>query len=165
MALLAVSACSTSPDVVTVGADPIGSGPQPSSPATGDSDDPATTAAVTPNPDTGNLAWASCAGVAADVAGLECTTLVVPLDHAAPDGGTIDVEVARAATADGDRRFGSLVFNPGGPGGSGIEFLPTVAAVFPADLAERFDLVSFDPRGVGASTAIDCEVDFDDDVT
>ncbi len=165
MALLAVSACSTSPDVVTVGADPLGSGSQSSVPATDDGDDPATTAPATPNPDTGTLEWSPCAGVAAEMAGLECATLVVPLDHAVPDGETIDIAVARAATADDDLRIGSLVFNPGGPGGSGIEFLTNVAAVVPPELTERFDLVSFDPRGVGASTAIDCEVDFDDDVS
>lgn len=165
MALLAVSACSTSPDVVTVGADPIGSGSQPSTPATDDGDDPATTAPLTPKPDTGNLEWSSCAGVAAEVAGLECATLGVPLDHAAPDGESIDIAVARAATADDALRIGSLVFNPGGPGGSGIEFLTNVAGVIPPELTERFDLVSFDPRGVGASAAIDCEVDFDDDVS
>jgi pimeloyl-ACP methyl ester carboxylesterase len=180
MALLAVSACSTSPDVVTVSADPLGAGPQPSVPTTDDNDDPATddpastdpdtsdpdtTAPVTPNPDTGTLTWAPCAGAAAEMAGLECATLVVPVDHAAPDGETLDIAVARAATADDDLRIGSLVFNPGGPGGSGIEFLTNVAAVVPPELTERFDLVSFDPRGVGASTAIDCEVDFDDDVS
>lgn len=146
-ALLAVSACSTSPDVVSVAADP-GTAPP-----------------VTPNPDTRNLEWSSCAGVAAEMAGLECATLVVALDYSAPDGETIDIAVARATTADDDLRIGSLVFNPGGPGGSGIEFLTNVAAVVPPELTERFDLVSFDPRGVGASTAIDCEVDFDDDVS
>jgi pimeloyl-ACP methyl ester carboxylesterase len=169
MALLAVSACSTSPEVVTIGADPFGAGPQPSVPATDDGVDPTTTEPTTdpatPNPDTGTLTWSSCAGVAAEMAGLECAMLVVPLDHGAPDGETIDIGVARSATADEDLRIGSLVFNPGGPGGSGIEFLTNVAAVIPSELAERFDLVSFDPRGVGASTAIDCDVDFDDDVS
>ncbi len=164
MALLAVSACATSPDVVTVAADPLGSGPQTSPPTTDDGDDPTTTS-VAPNLDTGSLTWSPCAGAAAEVAGLECATLVVPLDHSAPDGETIEIAVARAATADDDLRIGSLVFNPGGPGGSGIEFLTNVAAVVPPELTERFDLVSFDPRGVGASTAIDCEVDFDDDVS
>ena len=91
--------------------------------------------------------------------------MTVPRDYAAPDGDTIDIAVARAATADDDLRIGSLVFNPGGPGGSGIEFLANAAAAVPPELAERFDLVSFDPRGVASSTAIDCEVDFDDDVT
>ncbi len=89
----------------------------------------------------------------------------VPRDYSAPDGEAIDIAVARATTADDDLRIGSLVFNPGGPGGSGIEFLANAASAVPAELAERFDLVSFDPRGVASSTAIDCEVDFDDDVT
>jgi pimeloyl-ACP methyl ester carboxylesterase len=164
LALVGVSACSTSPDVVSVVADPIGAEPPSSEPGTTD-DDPATTAPAAPNPDTGTLAWSSCPGVAAEMAGLECATLVVPVDHSAPDGETLDIAVARAGTADDDLRIGSLVFNPGGPGGSGIEFLTNVAAVIPPELAERFDLVSFDPRGVGASTAIDCEVDFDDDVS
>ena len=164
MALLATSACATSADVVTIAADPIGDTPGPGVPATDGGDDPGTEPG-SPNPDTGNLEWSSCPGIAADTAGLECATLVVPLDHAAPEGETIDVAVARASTAEDDLRIGSLVFNPGGPGGSGIEFLTNVAAVIPAELAERFDLVSFDPRGVGASTAIDCEVDFDDDVS
>jgi pimeloyl-ACP methyl ester carboxylesterase len=172
LALLGVSACSTSPDVVSVAADPIGAVPPSSEPATTDDDDPATTAPASsapatpnPNPDTGTLTWSSCPGVAAEMAGLECATLVVPVDHSAPDGETLDIAVARAATADDDLRIGSLVFNPGGPGGSGIEFLANVAAVIPPEITERFDLVSFDPRGVGASTAIDCEVDFDDDVS
>lgn len=164
MALLTISACSTSPDVFTVGADPLGSEPPTNPPTTEDGDDPTATAPDAPNPDTGELEWSSCEGVA-DMAGLECATLVVPLDHSEPDGDTIDLAVARSATADDDLRIGSLVFNPGGPGGSGIEFLANVAAVVPAELAERFDLVSFDPRGVGASTAIDCEVDFDDDIS
>ncbi len=180
MALLAVSACSASPDVVTVGVDPLGAGPQPSVPGTDEGDDPATTEPTTTDPATTDPATTTPAhrmptpgacpgrratGVAAEMAGLECATLVVPLDHAAADGETIDIAVARTATADDDRRIGSLVFNPGGPGGSGIEFLTNVAAVIPPELTERFDLVSFDPRGVGASTAIDCEVDFDDDVS
>jgi len=156
VALLAVSACSSSPDVVTVGAEPATDRP----PTT----DPATTDPQTNNPDTGTLDWSSCSGTAGQLMELECATLTVPLDHDAPPGDTIDIAVARAATADPDRRIGSLVFNPGGPGGSGIEFLTSVAAVVPPAIAERFDLVSFDPRGVGASTAIDCNLDFDDDV-
>ncbi len=180
MALVAVTACSASPDVVTVGAEPMGAGPtaptpgpvDPPVPDAGDPDaaDPGTslapdTGAETANPDSGTLAWSSCGGAAGEVIDLECSTLTVPLDHAVPDGETIDIAVARAATADDEVRIGSLVFNPGGPGGSGIEFLTNAAAAVPPELAERFDLVSFDPRGVGASSAIDCEADFDDDVT
>ncbi len=170
LALLAASACSASPDVVTVGADPLGDGSSPTSPPVTDDGDPGagtpgTAEAAPTNPDVGTLDWSSCAGAAAELADLECATLSVRRDYAASDGETIDIAVARAATADDDLRIGSLVFNPGGPGGSGIEFLTNVAAVVPPELTERFDLVSFDPRGVGASTAIDCDTDFDDDVT
>ena len=145
-------------------ADPLGSNDTP--PPTTDGGTESTTPTTGPaNPDIGTLEWTSCDGAAAELAGLQCATMTVPRDYAAPDGDTIDIAVARAATADDDLRIGSLVFNPGGPGGSGIEFLANAAAAVPPELAERFDLVSFDPRGVASSTAIDCEVDFDDDVT
>jgi pimeloyl-ACP methyl ester carboxylesterase len=117
---------------------------------------------VTSDQDT--LSWGPCGLAAGELVDLECSTLTVPLDHAVPDGETIDIAVARTATADDDTRIGSLVFNPGGPGGSGIEFLTTAAALVPPAITDRFDLVSFDPRGVGASAAVDCEVDFDDEV-
>ncbi|MFK7917820.1 MAG: alpha/beta hydrolase [Ilumatobacter sp.] len=110
------------------------------------------------------LEWSPCAEQLTGGAQKECATLVVPLDHAVPEGAMIDIAVARVVT-EGDDRIGSLVFNPGGPGGSGIEFLDQVGAFIPDEVADRFDLVSFDPRGVGASTAIECEVDFDDNVT
>ncbi len=145
-------------------ADPLGS--NDAAPPTTDGGSESTTPTTGPaNPDIGTLEWTSCDGAAAELAGLQCATLTVPRDYAAPDGDTIDIAVARAATADDDLRIGSLVFNPGGPGGSGIEFLANAASAVPPELAERFDLVSFDPRGVASSTAIDCEVDFDDDVT
>ena len=145
-------------------ADPLGS--NDTAPPTTDGGSESTTPTTGPaNPDIGTLEWTSCDGAAAELADLQCATMTVPRDYAAPDGDTIDIAVARAATADDDLRIGSLVFNPGGPGGSGIEFLANAAAAVPPELAERFDLVSFDPRGVASSTAIDCEVDFDDDVT
>ena len=84
---------------------------------------------------------------------LECATLPVPLDHEDPDGETIDIALARVPATDPDERIGSLVFNPGGPGGSGIDFLSSAAVAVPTEISERFDLVGFDPRGVGASTA------------
>jgi len=144
-----VAACSASPEVVTIGAEPGPIGPD-----------------AAEDDDSGSvLAWKPCGGPAGDLVDLECATLTVPLDHMAPAGETIDLAIARTATADADRRVGSLLFNPGGPGGSGIDFLTAAAALVPPAIADRFDLVSFDPRGVGESTALECEVDFDDDVT
>lgn len=87
----------------------------------------------------------------------------MPLDYDDLQGATIDIAVARVVSTGADR-IGSLVFNPGGPGGSGVEFLDQAAVITPGEVTDRFDLVSFDPRGVGASTAIECEVDFDDNV-
>ncbi|MEM9607000.1 MAG: alpha/beta hydrolase [Actinomycetota bacterium] len=93
---------------------------------------------------------------------LECATLTVPVDHADPDGEVIGIAVARAPARGGDP-IGSLVVNPGGPGASGIDFLRVFASVAPRDLAERFDLVSFDPRGVERSSTIDCGWILDED--
>ncbi len=166
MSLLALAACSASSDVVTVGADPPGADQSEDAPVADAGDgDPDTGGSDTANPDVGTLEWGSCESAVAALVDLECAMLMVPLDYEVPAGDTIDIAVARVATADDDRRIGSLVFNPGGPGGSGIEFLTNVAGVIPSDLSERFDLVSFDPRGVAASTAIDCDVDIDDNVS
>ena len=102
------------------------------------------------------LEWSACAEP--ELAGFECGTLTVPLDRADPSGATIDLAVARHRSAGkASQRIGSLVFNPGGPGGSGLESLPTIWRVLPAAAKARFDLVTWDPRGMGASTPLqDC---------
>ena len=142
LALLALTGCSTGSDD---GAAASRTSPQRSS---------ADTEGAAPG---GPLDWTTCADEAAKMAELECATLQVPLDHADPDGEMIELALARSvATGPEDERIGSLVLNPGGPGGSGVEFLATAAAQFPSELSERFDLVSFDPRGVGASTPVRC---------
>ncbi|MER7714885.1 alpha/beta hydrolase [Streptomyces werraensis] len=86
-----------------------------------------------------------------------CATLEVPLDWSKPDGETIDLALIRAE-ATGDDRIGSLLFNFGGPGGSGVSTLPAYADMA-ADLRERYDLVSWDPRGTGASGGVRCRDD------
>ncbi len=111
----------------------------------------------------GTLDWSSCDRPTV-LGPLDCATLQVPLDHARPDGETIDIALARSPATDPDRRIGSLVFNPGGPGGSGVDFLVSAAPLIPPDVAARFDLVGFDPRGVGASSAVDCDIEIDDNV-
>ena len=95
------------------------------------------------------VTWSPCGA-------LECSTLTVPLDYEAPDAGTIDLAVARRPASDPARRIGSLVVNPGGPGVPAIDYLRSVADSFPRALRERFDLVAFDPRGVGKSSQIVC---------
>jgi pimeloyl-ACP methyl ester carboxylesterase len=118
-----------------------------------------------PASDTGALEWSACEDAGNSAVSLECATLQVPLDHDDPGGAQIDIAVARtAATGRGADRIGSLVFNPGGPGGSGIELLEFLPLSMSSDILDRFDLVSFDPRGVGASTALSCDNDLDDRV-
>jgi pimeloyl-ACP methyl ester carboxylesterase len=85
-----------------------------------------------------------------------CATLTVPLDHADPARGSLDMAVIRVRAADQRQRIGSLVLNPGGPGVSGVDFMPAWAASLPGELLARFDLVSFDPRGTGRSAPIRC---------
>jgi pimeloyl-ACP methyl ester carboxylesterase len=106
--------------------------------------------------------WGPCED---DPVGLfECATVDVPLDHADPTGSTIPIAVIRQP-ARGVDRIGSVVFNPGGPGGSGLEFLSLAVFGVPDPVADRFDLVSFDPRGVGASASVECDLVLDDGVT
>ncbi|MGW0735043.1 alpha/beta hydrolase [Streptomyces sp. NPDC002851] len=88
----------------------------------------------------------------------QCGTMTAPLDRAEPRGKTIDIALIRRPATDKSRRIGSLLFNFGGPGGSGVARLPRLADGYPA-LAERYDLVSFDPRGVAASQGVRCRSD------
>jgi pimeloyl-ACP methyl ester carboxylesterase len=109
---------------------------------------------------TQKLAWGACAPYATDAQsqeafgapGIECARLTVPLDYSRPQADTITVGVLRHKALDPADRIGSLVMDPGGPGGSGMEaaahLVPTVSN---NAVGLRFDLVGFDPRGVGAS--------------
>ena len=99
---------------------------------------------------TQQLAWEQCDD-------FECATLTVPIDYESPEAGTIELAVLRSP-ATGDDRIGSLLVNPGGPGGSGIEYARS-ADVVSEDVHDRYDVVGFDPRGVGASSPIDCLTD------
>ncbi|MFD7231745.1 alpha/beta hydrolase [Streptomyces sp. NPDC059881] len=85
----------------------------------------------------------------------ECSFMEVPRDYAQPDGDTIELALIRAKARDQARRIGSLIFNFGGPGGSGVSTLPAAAGDF-EKLRARYDLVSFDPRGVGRSQPVEC---------
>ncbi|MFD9393783.1 alpha/beta hydrolase [Streptomyces sp. NPDC060000] len=89
----------------------------------------------------------------------ECATMKAPLDWGDPKGDTIGIALIRArASGDESRRIGSLIFNFGGPGGSGVSTLPAFGEEYAA-LRARYDLVSFDPRGVGRSAGVRCEND------
>ena len=90
-------------------------------------------------------------------AGFTCAKVKVPLDYDNPGGETIEIAVKKRA-ADGES-IGSLFINPGGPGGSGIELVESAGSYFSKNLTSSYDVVGFDPRGVGASTAVDCLTD------
>ncbi|MFF5371657.1 alpha/beta hydrolase [Streptomyces sp. NPDC013187] len=89
----------------------------------------------------------------------QCATMKAPLDWGTPKGDTIGLELIRVrTTGDDSERIGSLIFNFGGPGASGVTTLPGSADGFET-LRTRYDLVSFDPRGVGRSAPVLCEND------
>jgi pimeloyl-ACP methyl ester carboxylesterase len=94
-----------------------------------------------------NLRWRDCSG------GFECARLEVPLDYARPAGQTISIAVVRLP-ADDPR--GSLLLNPGGPGASGIDYARAADIVVSREVRQRYDIVGFDPRGVGRSAPVSC---------
>jgi pimeloyl-ACP methyl ester carboxylesterase len=108
------------------------------------------------------LDWGRCKATATGPApgdDWRCATLKVPLDWAKPTGETIGLALIRSkSSGSSDERIGSLLFNFGGPGGSGIDYLPPYGPTF-AELHERYDLVSWDPRGVAASEGVRCRGD------
>ncbi|MFJ2812001.1 alpha/beta hydrolase [Streptomyces sp. NPDC087294] len=125
------------------------------------SDGSSAPAAALPTSLTGQrLDWAPCKATADSPTpggDWRCATLRAPLDWAKPAGETIGLALIRA-TAQGKDRVGSLLFNFGGPGGSGVSTMPSYATSASA-LRERYDLVSWDPRGVGASEGVRCRTD------
>jgi pimeloyl-ACP methyl ester carboxylesterase len=110
---------------------------------------PATTAAA----ETG-IAWQACP--LPELPARECGSLTVPLDYDEPAGSTISIALARVPATDQAGRIGSLITNPGGPGGSGVEGLAYMYVALPEPLRARFDFVVFDPRGVGQSAPVKC---------
>ncbi|MFI6726442.1 alpha/beta hydrolase [Streptomyces sp. R-74717] len=105
--------------------------------------------------------WNSCkapAGGSAPGGDWLCATVKVPLDYAKPDGDTIGIALIRKKARDEGRRLGAMLFNFGGPGGSGVSILPRAAGSY-KKLNDRYDLVSFDPRGVTGSAGVNCRTD------
>ncbi|MEU3777531.1 alpha/beta hydrolase [Streptomyces sp. NPDC032472] len=89
-------------------------------------------------------------------AAYECATLKVPLDYRRPQGRTIDLAISRMKSENPAKRHGAMLFNPGGPGGSGLDLPLMFNELIPKDVRDRYDLVGFDPRGVGSSSPITC---------
>ncbi len=101
------------------------------------------------------LAWHACSD------GFQCTTLTVPVDPANGDTSSLELAVIRKRARRPEGRIGSLVFNPGGPGVPAVAYLAAVAGTLPDRIRDRFDLVAFDPRGIGQSSPVECEDSLD----
>jgi pimeloyl-ACP methyl ester carboxylesterase len=98
------------------------------------------------------LTWRGCG-----VPGFECATMKAPLDYERPGAGDIRLAVARKKATGPGKRLGSLLVNPGGPGGSAIAFMQQFAGVgYPAQVRARYDIVAMDPRGVARSEPVAC---------
>jgi pimeloyl-ACP methyl ester carboxylesterase len=101
------------------------------------------------------IAWLPCPTQPA----LQCGSVDVPLDYRHPGAGSLAIAVARAPATDGRATDGDLLMNPGGPGESGLQILPVELPLLPAAVRAHSDVVSFDPRGTGASGALQCGTD------
>ncbi len=107
------------------------------------------------------LKWSTCyQDVTAETGtAYECTQVNVPLDHDSPKGAAISLALVRIPASDTENRIGSLFLNPGGPGGSGVEFAlffgPFAQFVW-GPVANQYDIVGFDPRGIARSTPLRC---------
>lgn len=103
------------------------------------------------------LKWSSCGGV------LQCAELSVPMDYSKPEGPSISISMNKRPAK---KAQGSLLLNPGGPGASGLELVKeSASAMLGRDLQRNFDIVGFDPRGVGDSTPVKCETAAEQDAS
>ncbi|MEV6974394.1 alpha/beta hydrolase [Kitasatospora sp. NPDC093806] len=108
------------------------------------------------------ITWAACppdakaAEAKIDISLMKCGKLHVPLDYTNPSGEAIDLALIKNPAAKQDQKLGSLMVNPGGPGGSGVETVKFGEKQFEGTLHNRFDIVGFDPRGTGESSPVSC---------
>lgn len=113
--------------------------------------------------DPGKIAWGPCTDIqrpdgeppARQDASVRCGKLSVPLDYAKPDGEKLDLALIKLPATGKEKRLGSVVFNFGGPGASGVDTLDQAAKAL-TTLRARYDLISFDPRGVERSSGVRC---------
>jgi pimeloyl-ACP methyl ester carboxylesterase len=110
-----------------------------------------------PAPAASRISWGRCAaGSDAARAGFVCARLRVPFDYRRPRGRRIRLALVKHAAMRPARRVGTLFMNPGGPGGTGTVQIPDWYLQLPRLVRKRFDVVSWDPRGIGQSTAVKC---------
>ena len=97
--------------------------------------------------------WKDCSD---GTASFQCGTVIVPLDYDHPDSQTITIALKKLPASDGNAEHGSLFINPGGPGGSGVAMMQVMAPMLTEETRAAYDIIGFDPRGVGQSTPITC---------
>lgn len=100
-----------------------------------------------------DLDWGPCESGLVSSSDAECADLEVPLDYSDPGGRTITVAVSRVRATDPEQRRGVLLSNPGGPGASGLDAVGLLGDVVTPQVRAQYDLIGFDPRGLGESTA------------
>lgn len=101
------------------------------------------------------LSWSACPAAAkgtASTADFTCAEAVVPMDHAHPGKGSFTLALIKHAAQRPEQRIGTLFWNPGGPSDAGTQYLPAGIDRFPEGLRDRFDIISWDPRGMGGRT-------------
>ena len=101
-----------------------------------------------------DLAWTACEG--AGLEAFECATAAVPSDYDEPTGDTTSIALTRLPATDPSQRIGSLFLNFGGPGGPGVSTLQQLGAFLDPQVHAQFDVIGFDPRGVGLSDPVTC---------
>ncbi|WP_148588076.1 alpha/beta hydrolase [Streptomyces sp. WAC01526] len=99
-------------------------------------------------------AWHRCSS--ATPASFQCATIKVPLDYSRPGGKKIDLAISRIKASSSAERRGVLLVNPGGPGGQGLDMPQVLSAELPKSVTRKYDLIGFDPRGVGQSSPLRC---------
>jgi pimeloyl-ACP methyl ester carboxylesterase len=141
---LVVSGCSADP--------PSDSKPSTTAPShsTGSTASPSQTGASLTRFYSQKPTWENCGG------GFQCARLDVPLDYGDPGGKTIAISVNRLPAGSKSGKLGALLVNPGGPGASGLDYARSGSGIVNKSVLQRYDLVGFDPRGVGQSTPVKC---------
>ncbi|GAB3261848.1 alpha/beta hydrolase [Kineosporia babensis] len=104
-----------------------------------------------------SVKWGACPEEVA-AKGLECATVKVPLDHRKREGQSIEIALSRLASTDPAKRRGVLLTNPGGPGYEGRTFPTLMQEVLPKSVLSSYDVIGFDPRGMGASAPVTCDM-------
>jgi len=160
MAWTAAAALATSGCGATVTGRPVAESTQTG----GKTTKPTTTStgSPTPQPSASTIQWGPCRDMKRPPASAQCGKLTVPIDYAKPDGEKASLALIRFRAT--GPKIGSLVINPGGPGESGVEAAVDLLDAIPPGVRKRFDIVGFDPRGVGSSTpAVRCNTDAETD--